>query len=59
MLSYRNLYKTFIEYNSVKAQAAYNIYIAVNKPYKKELTLSKKCACENYIEKSSNKCKAA
>uniref|UniRef100_A0A1B6GDZ7 Reverse transcriptase domain-containing protein n=1 Tax=Cuerna arida TaxID=1464854 RepID=A0A1B6GDZ7_9HEMI len=37
----------------------YNIYLILKKNYKQELTSAKKIACEMYINKSKNKCKAA
>ncbi|XP_054264586.1 uncharacterized protein LOC128987653 [Macrosteles quadrilineatus] len=59
MLAYNSLYKNLLKINSVKAQAAYNIYNNLKKQYRKDLTLAKKSACEKYINNSKNKCKAA
>lgn len=43
----------------MKAQEEYNIYIVLKNNYRKDLLVAKRSACEAYIGKSSNKCKAS
>jgi hypothetical protein len=59
MLAYHTMYRNLLQLGSDKAQAAYNMYLILKKNYKKQLISTKKKAYAEYIEKSSNKCKAA
>lgn len=59
MLGYHNVYKCFERDHSVYTVAAYRAYLFFKKQYKDNIKMAKKQTYENYIENSSNKCKAA
>lgn len=59
MLNFFNVYKSLKSNNSELTQPAYNAYLTCKRSYRKNLTLAKKQACENFIEAAPNKCKAA
>lgn len=58
MLSYYTMYKRMVP-GTTQYNQAYKIYLNLKKDYKKQLANAKKLACQNYIENSANKCKAA
>lgn len=59
MLAYHCVYKNLSRVNSEKAQNAHKAYIEMKKIYNSQLNKTKRKSYENYIENSSNKCKAA
>lgn len=59
MLGVFNIYKSMLRNRSGQTQLAYKAYLACKKNYRIHLIAAKKTACENYINKAQNKCKAA
>lgn len=59
MLSYHNVYRNLRRTGSVRAVAAYKIYLHFKTQYKKKLNLAKRKTYEEYIDSADNKCKAA
>jgi hypothetical protein len=59
MLTLFTIYKNFNLRGSEQTQAAYNVYIQHKRKYRKDLTLAKKCAVEQYISNAPNQCRAA
>lgn len=59
MLALFTIYKNLNLKGSEQTQAAYNAYIELKRRYRKELTLAKKVAVEQYISIAPNQCRAA
>lgn len=59
MLNIFNVYKCMRDRGSQQAPVAYKAYLAAKKAYRINLTKAKRQAYEQYIESSSNRCKAA
>lgn len=59
MLNHYHIYKSCCKTNSAHLQEAYNEYLRYKSQYRIKLRNEKKIACENFINNSNNKCKAA
>lgn len=59
MLSFCDIYKNLCKNGSVQSQTALMAYKHTKALYRLELIKAKRKACANYIENSSNKCRAA
>jgi len=59
MLGYYDVYKNLSRNGSNGCNAAYRLYGHFKRLYRSELEKAKREACEEFIENSSNKCKAA